>query len=244
MRYAIIADIHANLAAFEAVLDDMDKQGDIDRVWCLGDIVGYGPDPHECIELMRDIGHACIAGNHDRGSIGKFDIRQFNQDAADAVRWTAEQLGNEDIRYLESLPDVLVENDFTLVHGSPRRPLFEYILSISIAQGNFDYYQTKYCLTGHTHIPQVYSIDEDSNCITTRFTPNIKLVAGEHRLIINPGAVGQPRDGDSRASYAVYDGITGVMQLRRVKYNIRMTQNKMVSCGLPLRLAGRLDSGR
>jgi predicted phosphodiesterase len=243
MRYAIIADIHSNLAAFQAVLDDIKAQERIDKIWCLGDIVGYGPDPHECIELLRTTDNICVAGNHDRAAIGQLDITSFNPNAAEAVEWTAEKLSIGDITYLKNLPDSIEDGDFLLVHGSPREPVMEYILSISVARQNFDCFKTKYCLVGHTHVPQAYSLDKEDNCTATRFLPTVKLVTGETRLIINPGAVGQPRDGNPQASYAIYDNSTKIVQLRRVSYDIRQTQDRIMKSGLPPRLASRLETG-
>ncbi len=243
MRYAIIADIHSNLSAFRAVLDDIQTQERVDKFWCLGDVVGYGPEPHECIELLKQTHHICVAGNHDRAAVGKLPLSGFNPDAAEAARWTAGQLNAGDREYLENLPDTVEEDDFTLVHGSPRDPILEYVLSASVARQNFDRFKTKYCLVGHTHVPQVYSLDEDGNCTSARFLPNVKLIAGESRLIINPGGIGQPRDGNPRASYAIYDNKTKIMQLRRVSYDIRQTQDRMVEKGLPMRLVVRLEKG-
>jgi len=161
VRYAIIADIHANLAAFTAVLDDIARQGGVEEVWCLGDVVGYGPDPHQCIELLRHYDHVCVAGNHDWAAIGKLSLSEFNPDAAAASRWTAQQLSPEDVAYLESLPLVIEKDDFTLVHGSPREPIWEYLLSISAARQNFTYFQSQFCLVGHSHVPLVFRYTGD-----------------------------------------------------------------------------------
>ncbi|HEY96318.1 MAG TPA: metallophosphoesterase family protein [Dehalococcoidia bacterium] len=243
MRYAIIADIHSNLAAFQAVLDDINKQEKIDKIWCLGDIVGYGPDPHACIELLRSTDHICVAGNHDRAVVGKLEITSFNPYAAEAVVWTADKLSIDDITYLKNLPESIEHDEFLLVHGSPREPIMEYILSMSVARQNFDFFRTKYCLVGHTHVPQAYSLDNEDNCTATKLLPTIKLITGETRLIVNPGAVGQPRDGNPEASYAVYDTGTKIIQLKRVPYDIRQTQDRIVKSGLPPHLAARLDTG-
>ncbi len=132
MRYAIIADIHANLAAFTAVLNDIESKGGVVEIWCLGDIVGYGPDPHQCIELLCQYNHACVAGNHDWAATGKIDTSDFNPDAAAACQWAARQLSPEDAKYLENLPLTIQRGDFTLVHGSPREPIWEYVLSTRI----------------------------------------------------------------------------------------------------------------
>jgi diadenosine tetraphosphatase ApaH/serine/threonine PP2A family protein phosphatase len=242
MRYAIIADVHANLTAFAAVLKDIEQRGGMDEIWCLGDIVGYGPDPHECIALLRQQRHVCVAGNHDWGAIGKVDIADFNPDAAAACQWTAQQLSPEDVRYLENLPLTLERDNFTLVHGSPREPIWEYLTSTSIAMQNFNFFQSPYCLVGHSHVPLVFR-DEDGACSFNKWTSSIGLALGQNRLIINPGGVGQPRDGDPRASYAIYDTENRQIRLYRVPYDIETTQHKMMESGLPIRLVVRLKYG-
>ena len=242
MRYAIIADVHANLTAFAAVLKDIEQRGGMDEIWCLGDIVGYGPDPHECIALLRQQRYVCVAGNHDWGAIGKVDIADFNPDAAAACQWTAQQLSPEDVRYLENLPLTLERDDFTLVHGSPREPIWEYLISTSIALQNFNFFQSPYCLVGHSHLPLVFR-DEDGACSFNKWATNIGLALGRNRLIINPGGVGQPRDGDPRASYAIYDTENRQIRLYRVPYDIETTQHKMMESGLPIRLVARLKYG-
>ena len=240
MRYLIISDIHSNLAAFEAVLADA---GAFDRVWCLGDVVGYGPDPNECIEQLRDLPHICVAGNHDWATLGKLDIEDFNADAKKACLWTREQLSPSNLEYLESLPKSLVEEDFTLVHGSPRHPIWEYILNPSIAEANFEYFDTRFCFVGHTHVPVIYRDNPNQACDTLIPSPDAQLVLGEERLIINPGSVGQPRDGDPRASYAVLDSDELALEYRRIPYPIEITQARMVEKGLPVRLIMRLAYG-
>ncbi len=243
MRYAIIADIHANLAAFTAVLDDIERRGGVEELWCLGDVVGYGPDPHQCIELLRQHKHVCVAGNHDWAAIGKLALSDFNPDAAAACRWTAKQLKAKDVVYLEGLPLVIEKEDFTLVHGSPRQPIWEYLLSLSGAKENFAYFKSPFCLIGHSHVPLVFKHGETGDCSFIPFSPDIGLVLGKRRLIINPGGVGQPRDGDPRASYAICDTETKMMRLYRVPYDIGDTQNRMVKHNLPLRLVARLSQG-
>lgn len=243
MRYAIIGDIHSNLAAFKAVLKDIEQQGEVQKLWCLGDIVGYGPDPHDCIELLSQTNHTCVAGNHDLAAIGKVSTARFNPDATTALEWTTQQLSSDDIEYLENLPTVLEEDDFTLVHGSPREPVWEYIISTAVARENFTYFKTKYCLVGHSHMPLIFSYSEDGEFSSTGFTPGISLALGKSKLIINTGGLGQPRDGDPRASYAIYDSETKQVKLYRVAYDIRDTQDRMVAAGLPLRLVVRLNQG-
>lgn len=243
MRYAIIADIHANLPAFKAVLEDIVRQGGANKLWCLGDIVGYGPDPHECIELLCQTDHVCVAGNHDWAAIGKVDTSYFNPDAAAACHWTTKQLDSADVRYLANLSLVIEDGDFTLVHGSPREPIWEYLVSTGMAKENFAYFKSQYCLVGHSHVPLVFSYGGGDACSGSRFSTSVELVKDGNRLIINPGGVGQPRDGDPQASYAIYDSETRLVKLYRVPYDIRATQDRMVKCGLPLSLVARLSYG-
>jgi len=243
MRYAIIADIHANLAAFLAVLEDIQQQGEVAKLWCLGDVVGYGPDPHECIELLRQTEHVCIAGNHDWAAIDKISSAEFNPDAAAACHWTTKQLKAADVVYLQNLPLTIEEGDFTLVHGSPREPIWEYLISPSTAKESFAHFKSKYCLVGHSHMPLVFSQTENGDFTASQLQSNIGLVLGRNRLIINPGGVGQPRDGDPRASYAIYDSESRQVRLYRVAYDIRTTQDRMVERGLPMRLVARLSYG-
>jgi predicted phosphodiesterase len=243
MRYAIIADIHANLTAFTAVLDDIERRGGVAELWCLGDIVGYGPDPHQCLELLCRHNHICVAGNHDWAAIGKLSLSEFNPDAAAACRWAATQLNPEDVEYIERLPLVIEKDDFTLVHGSPREPIWEYLLSVSNAKENFAYFKSQFCLVGHSHIPSIFRYTETGGCSFSPFLENIGLTLGKSRLIINPGGVGQPRDGDPRASYAILDDETRMVRLYRIPYDVSDTQVRMVKHNLPARLISRLERG-
>ncbi len=243
MRCAVLADIHSNLAAFHAILADIERGGGGEEVWCPGDIVGYGPDPHECVELLQRREHICVAGNHDLAATGKIDTFDFNPDAAAAAHWTSRNLTREDIEFLNSLPLVARKGDFTIVHGSPREPIWEYILSVESARENFDYFDTRYCFIGHSHVPLVFRLDASGACHWSRLLPETALALGEERLIINPGGVGQPRDGDPRASYALYDSGAGTVELHRVPYAISSTQQKMAERRLPPRLASRLSYG-
>ncbi len=243
MRYAILADIHANLAAFTVVLDDIERRGGVEEIWCLGDVVGYGPDPHRCLELLRQHDHVCVAGNHDWAAVGKIDTAYFNTAAAAACHWTTEQLSPEDRQYLESLPLVTEKGDFTLAHGSPREPIWEYILSTSSAVENLAYFPTPFCLVGHSHVPLMLEYDETGAGSLREFADNAVLTLAENRLIINPGGVGQPRDGDPRASYAVYDGEAGSVSHYRIPYDIAATQSRMRQCNLPESLIKRLSYG-
>ncbi len=245
MRYLLISDINANLAAFEAVLED--AEGLYDKVWCLGDMVGYGPDPNECVELLLTKDHLCIAGNHDWAVLGKLDIDDFNPDARFASLWTREQLNDNVREYLEKLPIALVEEDvYTLVHGSPRHPIWEYILYPAVAQPNFKQFNTPYCFVGHTHSPVIFTEAEDPKSMCEAAVPefnNGPVQLGERRLIVNPGSVGQPRDGDARAAYAIVDIEAKTFEHRRIPYPVSATQEKMKDYDFPTRLWKRLAFG-
>ncbi|MDD4859669.1 MAG: metallophosphoesterase family protein [Dehalococcoidales bacterium] len=242
MRCAILADIHANLEAFTAVLTDIEKRGDVAEIWCLGDIVDYGPDPHACLQLLRAANHVCVAGNHDWAAIGKVSMQSFNDDAITSCQWTAQKLTPEDKDFLMNLPATIQKENFTLAHGSPRDPISEYILYPPTAAENFNHFTTPYCLVGHSHLPGIFK-QVGSATNYSIFLSNIGLVIGKNRLIINPGSVGQPRDGDPQASYAIFDSEAKMMRLYRVPYDIEATQNKMLHAGLPLKLVNRLSHG-
>ena len=204
MRVAILSDIHSNLNAFQAVLRHIESKGSPDKLWCLGDIVGYGPDPHACIELVQQYSNICVAGNHDLAAVGGISTADFNEAAARANQWTAQQLTEDDHEYLQFLPLTLSDGPFTLVHGSPREPVWEYLFTPHAALENFPVFTTPYCLVGHTHVPVIFQYDNDSVSML-EFPENDILHLADTRLIINPGGVGQPRDHDPRASYAIYE---------------------------------------
>jgi predicted phosphodiesterase len=241
MRYALISDIHANLAALMAVLDHLDVKT-VDELWCLGDMVGYGPDPNECIKRLRELPHRCLAGNHDWAVLGKLDLEDFNPDARRACLWTREQLTPTSRAYLEGLEEQIVEGDFTLAHGSPRHPIWEYIIYPSHARANFAHFDTLYCFVGHSHVPVIFR-DRGSEIDIRPIELGVPMPLGEERLIINPGSVGQPRDGDPRASYVLLDAEARTIEYRRVPYPVEETQRKMVQVGLPPRLIIRLSYG-
>lgn len=243
MRIAILADIHSNLEAFTAVLADIARKGEVDEIWCLGDVVGYGPDPGSCIELLQRCNHICVAGNHDLAAIGKVDTKYFNPNAAAAVDWTVKQLSWENKQYLEKLPMTTEKGEFTLVHGSPMDPVFEYLISGGIAARNFPRFKTSYCLVGHSHQPLSFK-EEEGDVVPIGLSPGVGVILGKSRMIINPGGVGQPRDGDPRASYILYDDTASVARLTRVEYDIETTQQKIMKAGLPVHLATRLKEGR
>jgi diadenosine tetraphosphatase ApaH/serine/threonine PP2A family protein phosphatase len=242
MKYLVIADIHSNLEAFEAVLEDAHNHGGFGHVWCLGDVVGYGPDPSACISLLKTLDPVCVCGNHDLAAVGKIDIGDFNSDAARANRWTSGQLSGDDRDFLLAMPEVLVRDDFTLVHGSPRLPLWEYIAHAFTASDNFKCFDTRYCLVGHTHVPFVFELDEILINQGYMGSDDI-LKLGDRRLIINPGGVGQPRDRDPRASYAIYDSEEHAIYHYRIAYDIGYTQAKMGKEGLPGFLVTRIAWG-
>lgn len=243
MRYAVISDIHANLEAFQAVLDDA---GDIDRLWCLGDVIGYGPDPNDCTALLREYEHICVAGNHDLAGIGKADTYTFNSDAKRAIEWTTSVLGASAREYLARLPLVLtMDNRFTVVHGSPREPAWEYIVGVAEAKAAFHDTDTEVTLVGHTHVPMVFrELGAGAGVKGAPPAEDEAVQLNGRRLILNPGSVGQPRDGDERASYILLDLEQQVARYRRVPYRITKVQEKMQKAGLPERLIARLTYGR
>ena len=242
MRVLIVSDVHSNLEAFQAVLGDAADRGGFDQVWTLGDAVGYGPDPDECLELLRRQDHVSVVGNHDLAATGGLSTDDFNSHARVAAHWTASQLDRDHALFLSSLPQVDRRGDFTLVHGSLRLPVLEYLISIESAMGTFQLLETRYCLVGHTHIPFICR-EVDAHCSFEPFPEDEVVQLGEERLIINPGGVGQPRDGDPRPSYVLYDSDRGTIQRFRVSYEIQATQDKMRRVGLPEALAQRLGFG-
>lgn len=244
MHYLIISDIHANLSALEAVLAHVDLEA-IDQVWCLGDVVGYGPCPNECIARLREFpDYYCVAGNHDWAAIGRIDIAEFNPSAQAACRWTSEQLTPDNKAYLESLSTRIVQGSSVLVHGSPREPIWEYIIYPSTAQLNFQFFDTQLCFVGHTHAPAIFH-EETS---TRRFeisipVPDRVIELPDERLIINPGSVGQPRDGDPRAAYMIYHEEEKQLEYHRIEYDVASTQALMMEQGMPESLISRLSFG-
>ncbi len=243
MRILLVSDIHANLVALDTVLA---KAAPFDRVWCLGDVVGYGPEPNACIDRLRSFDLLCLAGNHDWAALGKLDLEEFNPDARRAAIWTRNQLTPANLEWLAALPERVPTqaNKFTLVHGSPRYPIWEYVLTPAIARTNFDYFDTPICLMGHTHVPVVYRIQAADRTTTADPLPEgLALNLNPDRVMINPGSVGQPRDGDPRAAYAVLDLDALTLTHYRLEYDIAATQKKMEEFNLPPRLITRLSYG-
>lgn len=242
MRYLIVSDIHANLAALEAVLVDAPAFAEI---WCLGDLVGYGPDPNECIELIQDFPHVSLVGNHDCAVLGQLDLLSFNAVARTANKWTQSVLTPASREYLDSLSPHREHRSFHLAHASPREPVWEYVLEDSIACANFRHFHTDVCLVGHTHVPVIFELNERRGRCEMWLPPFPGPVGlRSRRLIINPGSVGQPRDGDSRASYAILDGEDMTWEFRRAAYSVEVTQDRMRAQGLPSPLIDRLEVGR
>ena len=374
MRYAIFTDIHANLEALEAVLAEIDElasEEPIDQIWFLGDLVGYGPNPNECIDTLRERTDVIIAGNHDWAAVGKLDLEDFSAAARVSAEWTAEQLTEEHREFLRNLPERLEMGDCTLVHGSPYGPLWEYLTSEVLAERSFQYFTSRFCVVGHTHVPVIFqqpdsvaneptrqlddpsaeaeentrveeetgemaavlltsqkasadeavgegtgaqrgyptteALDEALEAITTddddegnlsesdekefvayeiadKTTSENEILNAEDRLndeieellellglsqslvkvtndmigppeglwetpegyraIINPGGVGQPRDGDPRAAFMIYDSESGTFDFHRIDYAYEKTQEKIITAGLPQYLAVRLAYGR
>ena len=242
MRALILSDVHANLEALQAVLRDASERGGFESIWCLGDLVGYGPDPGACLALLREHQLLAVAGNHDHAAIGTIDPDLFNAAAAAAARWTTAQLSPEEISFLGRLPLIITSDPFTLVHGSLRAPVWEYLLNQESALATLNLLETRFCLVGHSHLPFI--------CRENRGVPDFiqfsegKVIPlGTERWIINPGGVGQPRDQDPRPSYAVYDDREATIERHRVTYEISATQRKMAEAGLPRHLIDRLDHG-
>jgi len=239
----VIADVHGNLAAMEAVIS---AAGDFDEIWCLGDMVGYGPDPNECVSLLQQFPHVAVAGNHDWAAVGLVSLDDFNPWARAAAEWTAENLEPSVRAYLQNLPVEMQKEKFTLVHGSPRSPVWEYIDSAPVAWRNMELLETPYCLVGHTHVPALF-VDLGAILRRARHVrvagDVVRFKFGRARVIANPGSVGQPRDGDYRAAYMILDTEAGQAEIRRVAYDVEATQRRMLELGLPSRNAYRLSLG-
>jgi predicted phosphodiesterase len=259
MRVLILSDIHANLVALETVLSD--AAGEYDAIWCLGDLVGYGPRPNECIELMRSKAEVCVMGNHDWAVLGRpgINVDDFNPQARQAVMWTREQLTAPNLAFLDSLTDVPIhpgdDTELLITHASPREPVWEYILTPSIALENFACFDESICFFGHTHKPAIFRwrVPEDPQegdipATVHYLQPSVGVgvqltTSSTQRLLVNPGSVGQPRDNDARAAYAIFDTEDRIWRQERVPYPIELTQNQMRDAGLPKRLSDRLSFG-
>ena len=240
MRIAVLSDVHANLRALEAVLAEVDAGG-FDGIWCLGDLVGYGPKPNECVALLRERATICLAGNHDLVVLGKIPIDSFAGEAAAAARWTQTVLDESARAFLGSLEPKGAAPGAELFHGSPRDPVWDYVLSDGAAAIAFVLTEAPLLLVGHSHVALELSVGHE-----LRGEPapaGMRLELGGLRRLLNPGSVGQPRDGDARAAWLEVDFGTGRAIFRRTDYPVERTQAEMREVGLPEALAQRLAFG-
>lgn len=240
MRIAVLSDVHGNLPALEAVLKALKPY---DAVWQLGDVVGYGPQPDEVVDRLVAEKAVGVRGNHDSAAIGELETDAFNDDARAAVEWTAERIRPETRQWLAALPLRTIDKPFTLVHGSPRDPTWEYVYSAAIARANLSAFQTDHCLVGHTHVPLVFRERKSGGVETMVAKADTTMNLDGARLMINPGSVGQPRDGDPRASAVLLDTEARSLEWRRVEYPIARVQRLMKDLDLPPRLIARLRFG-
>ena len=241
MLYAVISDVHSNLDAFEAVLNDIDRRR-IREIIFLGDAVGYGPEPNECIELLSGKCSTLLAGNHDWAAVGSTDICCFNDYARHAIEWTTEMITDRSKAVLNSfvLSDEKKEADAFFVHATPKEPgEWHYLLSLGDAEVNFNYFDNKICFLGHSHQPFIIERMQSGELVLLRGEADMKP---DSRYIINAGSVGQPRDGDPRACYAIVEDDR--VEIVRIPYNIVNVQEKMRQAGLPHHLIERLALGR
>jgi predicted phosphodiesterase len=240
MRYAIFSDIHGNLEAYQEVIKEY-KNEKIDQFLCIGDIVGYGADPKECIRKTQELEAITVAGNHDWAAVGLIDMAYFNPLAKQAIYWTVNQLDKEEKEFLKTLDLVYENQDLILVHGMLNEPAkFHYLLDKVVAEENFNLMKKNICFVGHSHTAGVFI--EYQNSISYLLEPKIKIESNKN-YIINVGSIGQPRDRDKRASYCIFDTEKKEVILKRINYNIKKTQEKIVRAGLPPFLASRLAVG-
>ncbi len=242
MRILVISDIHANYEALEAVLADA---GAVDETWCLGDILGYGPDPNLCVEVVRELPNlTCLLGNHDVAVLGRMPLSAFNGEARRSLDLQSRVLTADSVDFLRSLPEsTLVRGEVTLAHGSPRDPIWEYVLNSLSARLNFDYFDTPFCFVGHAHLQCMFQFEEERNRIVMDSPRVGRAMTMTPRAILNPGSVGQPRDRDPRAAYAIFDPETHAWEPRRVEYDIAAVQARIRELGLPEKHAVRIAEG-
>lgn len=242
MKWALLSDIHGNFEAFEVVLGRLSKEG-IDKVAFLGDIVGYGASPNECIDLLRDKADVMVAGNHDYGAIGLTATSDFNSVARAAIEWTREQLSDTNSSFLSRLPLTSITDDLTFVHSTPYNPQdWDYLFSWSDVIRNFNLCEYRICFAGHSHIPAIFIKDDEG-----RIYPSKALtiqMEDRSRYIINVGSVGQPRDGIPDAAFGIFDTKELVFTLNRVPYDVGAAQKKIIAAGLPKQLVARVAVGR
>lgn len=242
MRILVMSDIHANYNALEAVLKDA---GQVDETWCLGDLVGYGPDPNAVVEEVREIKNlTCLMGNHDVAVIGRMSLETFNGDAKRSLMYHEQVLSASNMDFIRSLPSKpKVRSEATIVHGSPRDPLWEYILNSTTASLNFDHFDTDVCFVGHTHIQCSFTLKERTGQVAAEHAKPDAVLPLHPKVILNPGSVGQPRDRDPRAAYAIYDTEARTWTPKRIMYDIADVQNRIREAGLPEKHAARLAEG-
>ncbi len=241
MKNLVISDIHANIEAFKSVLEE--AKG-FDAVWCLGDIVGYGPDPNACISLLKTLPNlSCVLGNHDAAMLGDMDVRLFNQEARSSIDWQRAHISKENSTFLKDLPEKINVSGCLLVHGSPRYPVWEYILDPFVARANFDFFIEDYCFVGHSHQGLICRWDRSREKMDWNSQVNGHSHKMKPRMILNPGSVGQPRDNDPRASYGIFDDELMSWEVFRVDYSFQETQQKINELKLPGKNAQRLAGG-
>lgn len=238
MKYVIISDIHANLEALEVAKSRIDSIKP-DRIICLGDVVGYGASPNECVEIVKELTDLVVAGNHDWGVIGKTDIRYFNAYAQQAVIWTRKNLKPANFEYLENLGLTYFEaNVLRAVHATPDHPeRWSYIFTYQQAIMQFEAFEEMICFIGHSHQPVVFELTGEK--ITTLNSESIRLRDG-HRYIVNAGSVGQPRDGDPRVCLCIYDESSKEVRIERLEYDVESARQRIINAGLPSVLGNRL----
>jgi predicted phosphodiesterase len=242
VRIAVLSDIHGNLHALEAVLESLEADPH-DAFWCLGDLVGYGPRPNRCCALIAERADICLIGNHDLGVLGRLDLEDFSPDAAASARWTAEVLEDDPRRFLESLESQSVRGEIALYHASARDPVWEYVLTPVAALASFSSTDARFILVGHSHVALAFAlVDWTLETIIAPEGTELDL-SGEGRWILNPGSVGQPRNGDPRACYMVLDLEGERAEYRRIEYPVELTQEEIRERGLPEPLAERLAQG-
>ncbi|HET7572333.1 MAG TPA: metallophosphoesterase family protein [Gaiellaceae bacterium] len=242
MRVAVVSDIHANLAALEAVLEAVDADAP-DELWCLGDLVGYGPRPNECCEAIRARASICLAGNHDLAVRGTIDLSEFSGPAADAAAWTRGVLDDAPRSFLGELEPQARRDEVAIYHGSARDPVWEYVLSDEAAEATLDLAGAPLVLVGHSHAALV-AAEHDGVLSGGLADAGTELDLAGGRFLLNPGSVGQPRDGDPRAAYLLLDLDERRASYRRVEYDVARTQREIRSAGLPEPLAARLALGQ
>ncbi|HET7554591.1 MAG TPA: metallophosphoesterase family protein [Gaiellaceae bacterium] len=240
-RVAVISDVHANWHAFGAVLTEIEREAP-DELWCLGDLVGYGPRPNPCCAAAERRATTCLAGNHDLGVLGTIDLDEFTGDAVEAARWTRSVLAEGSRRFLESLRSEGRRDGVELFHASPRDPVWEYVLTEAAAAAAFELTESQIVLVGHSHVPLAISLED--GVLDGGLAPaGTETRLGSGRWLLNPGSVGQPRDGDPRAAWLLLDLGAGRAEHRRVDYEVALTQDEIRERGLPDALAQRLAHG-